>query len=107
MAKPNPLDGAHDIQRFLVDYAKQETIEPLRSLGAYLGWGLAGSVLVFLGSFFVGLGTLRLLQSLALFDGASWASLGPYLATIIVLLAMLMLIYGALRRARRSVFGKG
>jgi hypothetical protein len=107
VVKPNPFEGAQEIQQLLVDYAKQETITPLRSLGRYLGYGLGGSLLVFAGAFFLALGVLRLLQSLSPFDGASWASTLPYLITIGVLGVLIGLIYGALRRARAAVLGPG
>ena len=103
MATSNPLEGAQEVQRLLVDYAKQETVDPLKKLAAYLGWGIGGAVLMFLGVFFVGLATLRLLQSLTTFDGGSWASTVPYLVAIVVLAAALFLIYLALSRARRKV----
>lgn len=107
MVKPNPLEGAQEIKDMLVSYAKQETIDPLKSLGRYLGFGLAGSLLVFLGAFFLGLGVLRLLQSLAFFAGSSWASTLPYVVAIASLALLLGLIYGALRRAKRAVQRKG
>lgn len=103
MAKSNPLEGAQEIQQMLVDYAKQETVEPLKSLGKYLGLGIAGSVLVFLGAFFVGLGALRFAQSFEFFGGASWASSLPYLLSILVLAVFLVLINSALSRAKRKV----
>ena len=103
MARPNPVEGAQEVQKLLVDYAKQETIEPLKTLGRYLGLGIAGAILVFMGVFFVGLATLRLLQSLDTFEGGSWMSTLPYLVAIVVLLAAIGLIYGSLSRARRKV----
>ena len=107
MVKPNPLEGAQEIKDMLVSYAKQETVDPLKSLGRYLGFGLAGSLMVFLGAFFLGLGVLRLLQSLAFFAGSSWASALPYVVAIASLVLLLGLIYGALRRAKRAVLRKG
>jgi uncharacterized BrkB/YihY/UPF0761 family membrane protein len=101
--KANPLEGAQEMQRLLVDYAKQETIEPLKQLGRYLGLGIAGALLVFLGVFFIGLATLRLLQSFDPFDGASWASTLPYLVAVAVLVLALALIYLSLSRAKRKV----
>lgn len=104
MAKTNPLDGAQEMQQLLVDYAKQETLQPLKQLGKYLGLGIAGSLLMFLGVFFVGLGTLRLLQSLDTFAGSSWMSTLPYVASIGVLLLAIILIYMSLSRAKKKVF---
>lgn len=103
MARPNPVEGAQEMQRLLVDYAKQETIEPLKTLGRYLGLGIAGAILVFMGVFFVGLATLRLLQSLEPFEGGSWMSTLPYLVAIVILGLAIVLIYMSLSRARRKV----
>lgn len=87
----------------LVGYAKQETLEPLKQLGRYLGFGIAGSLFVFLGAFFAGLATLRLLQTLDTFSGARWMSLIPYLASIGVLVILLALIALSLTRAKKKV----
>lgn len=103
MARPNPLEGAQEIQEMLVSYAKQETVEPLKQLGRYLGFGLAGSLFVFLGVFFSGLATLRLLQSFEVFGGARWASLAPYGGSVLFLVLALILIYLSMNRARKKV----
>ena len=103
MAKPNPFDGAQEIQEMLVSYAKQETVEPLKSLGRYVGLGVAGSLLVFLGTFFVGLGALRYTQTIEFFEGSSWASTLPYVITIVVLVLFLGLIFMAMSRAKKQI----
>ncbi len=103
MAKPSPLEGAQEIQSLLVDYAKQETLEPLKTLGRYLGFGIAGSLLMFMGVFFVGLATLRLTQSLDVFEGASWMSSLPYVIAIAVLVVAIAIIFASLSRAKRKV----
>ena len=84
-APSGPIAQATELKDLVVAYAKQETITPLRSLGRYLGFGVAGSLLVFLGAFFLGLGVLRLLQSLSPFAGSSWASALPYVVAIVAL----------------------
>ncbi len=103
MSKTNPLEGAQEMQQLLTTYAKQETLQPLKQLGKYLGLGIAGSLLIFIGVFFVGLATLRLLQSLDVFAGAAWMSTLPYLASIAVLGLAMVLIYGSLTRAKKKV----
>ena len=104
MSKTNPLEGAQEMQQLLVSYAKQETLEPLKQLGRYLGLGIAGSLLMFLGVFFGGLATLRLLQSLDVFGGSAWMSTLPYLASVAVLGLAIVLIYMSLSRAKKKVF---
>lgn len=103
MARPNPVEGAQEIQRLLVDYAKQETVEPLKTLGRYLKFGIPGALFMFMGVFFIGLATLRLFQSLDPFEGGSWMSTLPYLITIVVLVAAIGLLYRSMTRATRKV----
>ncbi|MGH9281021.1 MAG: hypothetical protein ACRD12_23405 [Acidimicrobiales bacterium] len=67
----------------VVAYVKQETIEPIKGLGRYVGLGLAGSGLLGLGLITVFLGLLRLLQTEtgSAFDGNwSWV---PYVITLV------------------------
>ena len=64
-------------------YVRQETVEPLRSLGRYLLFGTAGSVLVGVGTVLLALGALRGLQAWGALDGRwSWV---PYLAAALPL----------------------
>jgi hypothetical protein len=65
-------------------YAKQETVEPLKGLGRYVGYGLGGGVLLSMGLFLLALGGLRVLQEETgtTFQGNwSWA---PYLIVVAV-----------------------
>ncbi len=101
MAKANPLDGAKEIQSMLVSYAKQETVDPLKTLGKFIAWGLAGAVFVFLGVFFLSMGVLRLLQQV--FEGGSFASTLPYLITIVVLVACIGIIFSLFSRSKKRV----
>lgn len=71
-----------DLKDLLVAYAKQETIDPLRNLGRYLGFGLAGISLLTMGAFFLGMALLRFVQTMTgdwVNDPWSWV---PYLAPI-------------------------
>ncbi len=103
MANQNPIDEAKDLQKMLVDYAKQETVEPLKTLGGYLAWGIAGALMMFLGLFFFGIGTLRLLQSEASLDGNSWLSLLSYLGAIVAMLAAIAALFVAFTKAKNRV----
>jgi hypothetical protein len=75
------LRGAGDDAFHLtVDYVKQETIEPLKGLGRFLAWGLAGSFAIAVGVLLLLVGVLRLLQGetgRALTGDWSWV---PYFA---------------------------
>jgi hypothetical protein len=65
-----------------VTYAKQETLDPLRTLGRRVGLGVLGSAVASVGLVFLLVGVLRLVQVEARLRGAwSWV---PYLAAIVV-----------------------
>lgn len=68
-------------------YVRQETLGPLRGAGRWIAFGLLGSVLVGLGTAFVALGTLRMVQTewADVFAGR-WMSLLPYLISFFVCL---------------------
>lgn len=78
----SPQQLVNELRDLVVTYAKQETVDPLRSLGRYVALGLAGSLLLAVGGIFLTLGVLRLLQSETggVFDGG-W-SFAPYLITL-------------------------
>ncbi len=58
----NPQDTIRELRALVVSYAQQETIEPLKGLGRYAGYGLGGAVLSGLGAVFIAIGLLRLIQ---------------------------------------------
>ena len=103
VATQNPLDGAKDLQKMLVDYAKQETVEPLKTLGGYLMWGVAGAVMMFIGLLFLGLGTLRMMQSEVEWTGNSWQSTFGYMVAIVVLIAAIGALFAAFLKAKKRV----
>ena len=76
------------------DYARQETLGPLKGAGRWIGFGLAGAFLLSLGSVFLVLGVLRLLQTEAPGTfGGNWTRLLPYViafgaAVLVILLAV-------------------
>jgi hypothetical protein len=85
-------DTLQDLKDLLIAYAKQETVDPLRNLGRFLGYGLGGVVLLALGTVFLGLSALRALQSQTgdVFDGFwSWV---PYLIVLLGLAAVTALV---------------
>ncbi len=72
-----------DVWDLLVAYAKQETVEPLRGLGRWIGFGAGGSVLIATGISLLLLSALRALQTETgtTFTGnLSWL---PYLITLV------------------------
>lgn len=59
---PPPPQVATELVDLVKAYAQQETLEPLRQLGFYLAWGLAGALLLGLGAIFLAMSALRALQ---------------------------------------------
>lgn len=84
------------------NYAKQETLGPIRGAGRWLALGTAGAIFLGLGLSFILLGLLRLLQTeTSAFDGAfSWV---PY---IVVLVVTLVLTGLSLARIKKATLGK-
>lgn len=82
------------------DYAKQETIDPLKGLGRFLGFGVLGAVLLGIGSTLLMLSGLRALQTEtgSTFTGnLSWI---PYL--IVVAGGAVLIALALLRISRRK-----
>ena len=96
-----------DAFQLVVDYVKQETLDPLKGLGRYLVFGVAGSVALSIGLVILAVAFLRLLQGEtgSTFSGDwSWA---PYLiCTLLVVLvagvAVKMIGRGQARSAAKT-----
>jgi len=95
----------------VVGYARQQIVDPLRSLGKFIGFGMAGAVITGVGLVLVLFGLLRLLQteSRDLVGGATqggrWLSFAPYLIVIIVGAAILGFVFSRITKdnARKQV----
>ena len=74
-----------ELWELIVTYVKQETLEPIKSLGRFVIFGVAGAFALGIGFVLVVLGVLRLLQTETgdAFDD-SWGALVPYGAGIVV-----------------------
>lgn len=72
------VGAGSEFARMVVDYAKQETLGPIKALGRFVAWGVVGSVLLSVGLLLLVLALLRALQDeTATFHGnLSWV---PYL----------------------------
>src|SRR5262245_16124280 len=101
--KPLP-ELVTELRELVIAYVKQETLEPLRSLGRWVGFGVAGSLLLGFGVVFLAMSALRALQEETgdTFTGDwSWV---PYLIVIVALAlggALVWLARGA-RKARKE-----
>ena len=80
----NPAGDAKELVDMVIAYAKQETLEPLKSLGKNALKGLGGAVLLGIGGVFISIGALRAMQTETdWFDeNLSWA---PYLIAVAIL----------------------
>jgi len=103
-----PAAQVGELKDLVVGYAKQETVDPLKTLGRYLGFGLAGSVAMGLGLALLLLALLRGLQEIDVFNDPlevnggtfSWA---PYAITGVVgLLLALCFLWRLVTNAKKQ-----
>lgn len=98
--QPEPKGAATQIAELkdlVVGYAKQETVDPLKTLGRYLGFGFAGSVLIGTGLFLLLLALLRGLQQVSALQDPTWNWV-PYLAAGLAgLLAVVLFMWRLMR----------
>jgi hypothetical protein len=88
-----------DVIDLVKTYVRQETVGPLKGLGRKVGVGIAGSLLIGMGLFFLALGLLRLIQHKIprLASGSwSWASYA------IVVAFCLIVTYIAITRIKKT-----
>jgi len=79
-----------DFFHLVVDYAKQETLGPLKALGRFLVFGLIGSVAITLGTVLLLLAGLRALQSETGSSFTGHLSWLPYLIVAVVAIAVMV-----------------
>ena len=93
----------NDIKTLIVGYAKQEVLDPLRNLRRYVVNGLLGALLIGIGTVFLLIAVLRVLQreTSRTFTG-NW-NFAPYLITV----ASASLVIGFCIKAISRNVGKG
>ncbi len=92
-----------ELWELVVRYAKQETVEPLQGLLRFVGFGLAGAVLLAMGAVVLGIGVLRVVQQEAgphLSGHLSWV---PYTAVVLFGAATAGLLGRAIGADKRRV----
>ena len=96
----DPQQAVRELKDLVIAYAKQETTEPLKGLGRYVGYGFAGALLMGTGFCFLAIGLLRALEGNRgwVFHGNwSWV---PYAIDVILLIVIAALVWMA--RSKRS-----
>lgn len=86
-----------ELKELTVTYAKQETVDPIRGLGRFVGFGVGGSLVLGIGVCLLALSALRALQTETdgtFDDGWSWV---PYLITTAVLALLAYLAVRAIK----------
>ncbi len=98
----SPVDHVSEFATMVVDYAKQETLDPLKNLKRYLARGVAGALCLGVGLMFLLLALLRGLQSMDVFaqDGMEpgATTLIPYAITLVVGFVVIALFVGMIKR---------
>jgi hypothetical protein len=77
-----------ELIRLIVAYAKQETLDPLKTLGRYLAWGVIGAVLLATGCGLLTLAVLRLLQTELAAHPSGSLTWVPYVGALLFALAV-------------------
>jgi hypothetical protein len=78
---------SQEVVKLVVDYVKQETLDPVKGLGRYVVFGVAGSVALSIGLAILAVGFLRLLQTETGTTFAGNLSWVPYvICTVLVVL---------------------
>ena len=80
---------ATELWELSVAYAKQETVDPLKGLGRYLGYGLGGAVVFGFGSVLLLISALRALQTET---GSTFTGSLSFVPYLIVSLAAALLV---------------
>ena len=101
--------GAHlnELLTLIVAYAKQETVVPLRNLGRYIGWGVAGAILFATGGAMLTFTAVRVVQfetGRHLHGDLTWV---PYLAGVVVASGGLLWALVRILRGDRALRGTG
>ncbi len=87
--------------QLVVEYVKQETLDPLKGLGRFLVFGIAGSVSLSIGLVILSVGFLRLLQGetgTAFTGNLSWV---PYLICTVAVVGVAAIAVAAVSRGQR------
>jgi choline-glycine betaine transporter len=91
-------ENVTELWALVVAYAKQETLDPIKALGRFVAFGVAGAVCLSLGVVLLALGGLRAIQSETFPHLAGNLSWIPYLAIVAACAAVLVLAVSRIGR---------
>jgi len=91
------METAGELKVMLTDYARQETVGPLKLLGKWVAFGIGGALCVAIGVGYLTFALLRWLQSLDTFSGPT-RNFWPYLIAFGGLLVVIGLAAWAMTR---------
>ena len=97
-----PAEALAELRDVVLAYFRQEAVEPLKRLLAWLGFGLLGGVFVCTGLILLALGGLRALQTQTgahLTGSLSWT---PYAIVLAAVLVVFLFARSAARARRRG-----
>lgn len=63
------METITELKSMVSDYARQETTDPLKHLGKWVAFGVAGALMVAIGVVYLAFGLLRWTQTLDAFEG--------------------------------------
>jgi hypothetical protein len=94
-------DQVMELKDLVIAYFRQETLDPITSLGRFILWGLLGAVMIGIGVVFLALAALRALETET--DGhldGNWSWV-PYLVVFVALVIGGLVSWKIGRRRRR------
>ena len=102
MADKSPQQQVQELKDLVVTYAKQETVDPIKNIGRYIGWAVGGAIAFGVGLTFLAVGILRLLQTSLpeLVDGRGKSSWFPYFIVLVLLGAALGVVAMKLTKSK-------
>lgn len=92
-------EQGRDLLQLVIGYAKQETVDPIKGLGRFLAFGLAGAVVGSAGLVLLLLGALRLLQTET---GSAFEGRRTWIPYVLVVLVSAGIAGGALKGRTRG-----
>lgn len=91
-----------ELWQLVQDYAKQETLDPLKALKSFVIWGSAAALCFALAGLYLTIGVMRVLQV----EGRSWSngnwSFAAYVAGLVVCFVAMIVLGKTLRKGKTA-----